>query len=225
MLLSQSLLKKIKLGFLLIFFLYRPSDSKFLGGMKFHFYDCCLPGRTILPSISELSLIASEKLLVIFEMPQDRSPRTELAGRWRKVRSVLVVGTGAPSTLACLHQSPSAPALHFIPGLWFSGSCLWITTGISSCELWLLTRSLSPFLPSCLCCRLHLVAAPVTDPPRPGLHFAQAQWDRTSFPWASFFWDVIPSCSNCWSHSWAHGLVNWTWKGSSSFWLSSNIVM
>lgn len=129
--------------------------------MKSHFYDSYFPHRTILPSISELCRIVMGSCRSPFRCPRTRVPaqRRQISEGWshhspRKVRFVLVVRTGAPPPRYCLsahtRNAPSAPRFHFIPGLWFSGSCLWITTGNSSCEFWLRTHSLSQFLHSCL---------------------------------------------------------------------------
>lgn len=173
--------------------------------MKSHFYDSFLVQtflfRTTSPSISELCLIAYQKLLGIFEMSPDQSPCTDLAGQWRSVSPQPREGEVYPggrywsSLCFCLSaQTPnsfSIPTFHFFPRLWFSGSCIEITTGISPCEPWLWTHSLSQFLHSSLCCRPHLMAAPTTDPTRPGLHFCQAPWGRTGILSVSFFWDII----------------------------------
>lgn len=186
--------------------------------MKFHFYDHYLPGRTILPSISEPCLTASEKLPVIFEMPQDQSPWTELAGQWRYVRS------GAHSAVACLHKSPSTPRFHFIPGLWFS-----LLSVNNHWHFLLWTLAADPFSVS-IPLFLSLLQAP---PCGSSCHWPTQAW--TSF-WLSAVGQnwlslskfllrcnldtrCLPPSSNCSSHSWAHSLVNWIWKGPSSFWL------
>ena len=131
--------------------------------------------------------------------PRTRVPRTEKADQWRVVSTQPQEGEVCPGGAywsplgSCLSahtpNAPSAPRFHFIPGLWFSGSCLWITTGNSSCEFWLRTHSLSQFLHSCL------LQAPSRGSschwPTQGLHSGQAPWHRTGFLWASFSWDVI----------------------------------
>lgn len=172
--------------------------------------------------------------------PELESPPTELAGQWRVVSTQPQEGQVSPGSgywsplCSCMSaqtpNSPSAPRFHFIPGLWFAGSYIWITTGISACELWLLTHSLSPFLYSHLCCRLHLVAAPITDPTNPGLHFCQAPLGQNQLSLSSFLLRcnldtvLLPLNSNSSSQSWTDSLVNWIWKGPCSFWHSSNIV-
>lgn len=196
--------------------------------MKFHFYDHYLPGRTILPSISELCLTASEKLPVIFEMPQEQSPWTELAGQWRYVE---VCEVWSPFRCRLSAQIP------FYTKIPFHSRTL---------VLWLLSvNNHWHFLPGTLAADPFSVSIPLflsllqAPPCGSSCHWPTQAW--TSFclsavgqNWLSLSKFLLrcnldtrclPPSSNCSSHSWAHSLVNWIWKGPSSFWLSSNIGM
>ena len=113
---------------------------------------------------------------------------------WHVLESTLLLLLWTNTQLCFSAQTPSSPSLPrfcFIPGLWFSGSCSEITTGISSCEPWLWTHSLSQFFYSSVCCGPLLAAASTTDPIRPGLHFHQAIGGRTDILWAHSFWDIV----------------------------------
>ena len=113
---------------------------------------------------------------------------------WHVLEFTLLLFLWTNTQLCFSAQTPSSPSLPrfcFIPGLWFSGSCSEITTGISSCEPWLWIHPLSQFFHSSVCCGPLLAAAPTTDPIRPGRHFRQAIWGRTGILWAHSFWDIV----------------------------------
>lgn len=164
MLLSQSLFKMIKLDFLLTFFCTNCLIPNFSMEWNFTF-------MTIISRVEQFSHPFPSRVLLLLRSCQSslRCPRTRVPEQSWQVSGGMWGLEPIPLLPVCTNPLLLQDSISFQDS--GSRSCLWITTGISSCELWLLTHSLSPFLYSCLCCRLHLVAALVTDPPKPGLHF------------------------------------------------------